>query len=327
MVVEAPVGKRPKTGDIDDNPWTTLTPGNTAEFTAREDGWVIGGTAWTFANATTIPRESLDLLVIDEAGQFSLASTIASAVAAERLLLLGDPQQLPQVSQGSHPEPVDVSALGWLTDGHDVLPAEFGFFLAKSWRMHPAVCAPVSHLSYEGKLESKAESRMLVGIEPGLHPLAVDHRLNATSSPQEADRVVELVRDALGRDWTEGGVTRPLGFDDLIVVAPYNAQVELIGERLADAGFGDVPVGTVDKFQGREAAIAIVSLAASSAEDVPRGLEFLLLANRLNVAISRAQWAAYLLYSPALLDYLPTNPVALAQLSAFIELVETRPAA
>ena len=321
------IGKRPKTGDIDDNPWTTLTPGNTAEFTAREDGWVIGGTAWTFANATTIPRESLDLLVIDEAGQFSLASTIASAVAAERLLLLGDPQQLPQVSQGSHPEPVDVSALGWLTDGHDVLPAEFGFFLAKSWRMHPAVCAPVSHLSYEGKLESKAESRMLVGIEPGLHPLAVDHRLNATSSPQEADRVVELVRDALGRDWTEGGVTRPLGFDDLIVVAPYNAQVELIGERLADAGFGDVPVGTVDKFQGREAAIAIVSLAASSAEDVPRGLEFLLLANRLNVAISRAQWAAYLLYSPALLDYLPTNPVALAQLSAFIELVETGPAA
>ncbi|GAB2459289.1 uncharacterized protein HD599_001377 [Conyzicola lurida] len=321
------IGKRPKKGDIEDHPWVTLTPGNTAEFTAQEDGWVIGGTAWTFANATTIPRESLDLLVVDEAGQFSLASTIAAAVSAERLLLLGDPQQLPQVSQGSHPEPVDVSALGWLSDGHDVLPPEFGFFLAKSWRMHPDVCAPVSKLSYEGKLESRAEQRLLVGIEPGLHPIPVDHQLNATSSPEEADRVVALVRDTLnlhgsGRDWTEGGTTRTLTQDDVIVVAPYNAQVELIGEKLAAAGLGAVPVGTVDKFQGREAAIAIVSLAASSAEEVPRGLEFLLLANRLNVAISRAQWAAYLLYSPALVDYLPTNPTALAQLSAFIELVD-----
>ena len=316
------IGKKPKNGDIDDHPWATLTSANTAEFTAQEDGWVIGGTAWTFANATTIPRESLDLLVVDEAGQFSLASTIAAAVSAERLLLLGDPQQLPQVSQGSHPEPVDVSALGWLSDGHDVLPPEFGFFLAKSWRMHPAVCAPVSRLSYEGKLESKAESRMLVGLEPGLHPIPVDHQLNSTSSPQEAARVVDLIRDALGRGWTEGGASRALGQDDVIVVAPYNAQVELIAEYLAAAGLGEVPVGTVDKFQGREAAIAIVSLAASSAEEVPRGLEFLLLANRLNVAISRAQWAAYLLYSPALLEYLPNNPTALAQLSAFIELVE-----
>jgi predicted RecB family nuclease len=317
------IAKKPKKGDTDVHPWVTLsTPANTADFTGQDDGWVIGGTAWTFANAGTIPRESLDLLVIDEAGQFSLASTIASAVAAQRLLLLGDPQQLPQVSQGSHPEPVDVSALGWLSDGHDVLPPEFGYFLAKSWRMHPAVCAPVSRLSYEGKLESKAEDRMLVGLEPGLHPMAVDHHLNSTSSPQEADRVVELVRDALGRAWTVKGATRPLEQEDIIVVAPYNAQVELIGERLTEAGLGAVPVGTVDKFQGREAAIAIVSLAASSADEVPRGLEFLLLANRLNVAISRAQWAAYLLYSPALVEYLPTNPVALAQLSAFIGLVE-----
>jgi len=319
------IGKKPKKGDTDEHPWVTLsTPANTADFTAQEDGWVIGGTAWTFANAGTIPRESLDLLVVDEAGQFSLASTIAAAVSAQRLLLLGDPQQLPQVSQGSHPEPVDVSALGWLSDGHDVLPPEFGFFLAKSWRMHPAVCAPVSRLSYEGKLESKAEDRMLLGLEPGLHSVPVDHQLNATSSPQEADRVVELVRSALGSAWTVGGKTRPLGQDDVIVVAPYNAQVELIGDRLAAAGLDQVPVGTVDKFQGREAAIAIVSLAASSANEVPRGLEFLLLANRLNVAISRAQWAAYLVFSPALLEYLPTNPTALAQLSAFIGLVEPR---
>ncbi|CAN5205312.1 TM0106 family RecB-like putative nuclease [soil metagenome] len=315
------IGKKPKTAPDSDAPFTPLTTQNLPQFTDQAGGWVVGGTAWTFANAGAIPRRSLDLLVIDEAGQFSLASTIASAVSARRLLLLGDPQQLPQVSQGSHPEPIDVSALGWLSAGHDVLPPEFGYFLAKSWRMHPAVCAPVSRLSYEGKLESRAEERMLVGVAPGLHPEPISHQGNATSSLEEARRVVELVRSLHGRSWNEGDTPRPLGLDDIIVVAPYNAQVELIALQLDAAGFGAVPVGTVDRFQGREAAIAIVSLAASSAAEVPRGLEFVLLANRLNVAISRAQWAAYLLYSPELLESLPSSAAGLAQLSAFIELV------
>ncbi|WEO76304.1 TM0106 family RecB-like putative nuclease [Cryobacterium sp. SO2] len=317
------VGKKAKAGEENrETGWTALSPSRFAEFTGQAGGFVLGGTAWDFSNAARIEPGSLDLLVIDEAGQFSLASTIASAVSARRLLLLGDPQQLPQVSQGSHPEPVDVSALGWLTADHDVLPPEFGYFLAKSWRMHPAVCAPVSRLSYEGKLESRAADRHLDGIKPGLHPLPVPHSLNSTSSPEEAEAVAGLIGSLLGRAWTVNGASRPLGQGDLIVVAPYNAQVEVLRERLALAGWHDVSVGTVDKFQGREAAVAIVSLAASSAEEVPRGLEFLLLANRLNVAISRAQWAAYLVYSPALTDALPHNAGTLAQLSAFIELVE-----
>ncbi|MGO4784274.1 TM0106 family RecB-like putative nuclease [Cryobacterium sp. W22_MBD10_FK3] len=317
------VGKKAKSGEeARENGWTALTPNRFAEFTGQAGGFVLGGTAWDFSNAARIEPGSLDLLVIDEAGQFSLASTIASAVSARRLLLLGDPQQLPQVSQGSHPEPVDVSALGWLTDGHDVLPEELGYFLAKSWRMHPAVCAPVSRLSYEGKLESQAADRHLDGIEPGLHPVPVPHAYNSTSSPEEADTVAELIGSLLGRPWTVDGRTAPLGQSDLIVVAPYNAQVEVIRQRLAVAGWHDISVGTVDKFQGREAAVAIVSLAASSADEVPRGLEFLLLANRLNVAISRAQWAAYLVYSPELTNALPHNAGTLAQLSAFIELVE-----
>jgi len=317
------VGKKPKAGEIStDTAWTSLSPSGFAEFTSQTGGFVVGGTAWAFSNDAQVERGSLDLLVIDEAGQFSLASTIASAVSAQRLLLLGDPQQLPQVSQGSHPEPVDVSALGWLSEGHDVLPPELGYFLAKSWRMHPAVCEPVSRLSYEGKLVSQAPDRHLAGIEPGLHPIAVDHSLNSTSSIEEADRLLEIVAALLGREWTHDGVARPLGETDIIVVAPYNAQVELLREKLSAAGHNDVPVGTVDKFQGREAAVAIVSLAASSAEEVPRGLEFLLMANRLNVGISRAQWAAYLLYSPALTEYLPNTPSALTQLSAFIDLVD-----
>ncbi|MCY7325183.1 MAG: AAA domain-containing protein, partial [Microbacteriaceae bacterium] len=194
-----------------------------------------------------------------------------------------------------------------------------------------AVCAPVSRLSYEDKLLSVAVERHLDGIDPGLHPVPVRHTLNSTSSIEEADRVVEIARSLLGRPWITGqrageaaGSPVPLGESDLIVVAPYNAQVDLIRQRLQNAGLRVIPVGTVDKFQGHEAAVAIVSLAASSAEEVPRGLEFLLMPNRLNVAISRAQWAAYLLYSPALTEHLPTNITVLARLSAFIELVRGR---
>ncbi|WP_253259262.1 TM0106 family RecB-like putative nuclease [Subtercola boreus] len=321
------VGKKLKDSDARPGSFTALTAGEVAGFVGQSNGYVFGGTQWTFANANTVPRGSLDLLVIDEAGQFSLASTIASSVAASRLLLLGDPQQLPQVSQGTHPEPVDVSALGWLASGHGVLPEPFGYFLDTSWRMHPALCAPVSRLSYEGRLFSHDSDRMLMGVDPGLHVLPIAHRGNSTASIEETAAVVELIDGLLGSAWSAEGVTRPLGERDLIVVAPYNAQVELIGLALAAAGHPDVPVGTVDRFQGQEAAIAIISLAASGADDVPRGLEFLLLANRLNVAISRAQWASYLVFSPALTEYLPGSVAGLTQLSAFIDLVEPGAAA
>ncbi len=318
----ARVGKKPRAGaESEGTTWTRLTDSTLGEFT-NLPGFVVGGTAWLFSNAARIPRGSLDLLVIDEAGQYSLAATIAASVSATRLLLLGDPQQLPQVSQGMHPEPVDVSALGWLSDGHDVLPPEFGFFLDKSHRMHPAVCTPVSELSYEGRLHAVPSDRVLAGIAPGLHPVPVVAHDNSTRSPEEANAVLAIVRDVIGRAWTSAGHTSALAPNNVIVVAPYNAQVQLLRETLDAAGFESVPVGTVDKFQGREAAISIVSLAASSATDVPRGLEFLLLANRLTVAISRAQWAAWLVYSPAITDSLPTNVAALAQLSAFIRLID-----
>ncbi|MBG6108219.1 bifunctional RecB family nuclease/DEAD/DEAH box helicase [Frigoribacterium sp. CG_9.8] len=316
------VGKKPRPGsDSEPKTWTALTDRSLGEFTAQP-GFVVGGTAWLFSNEGRVPRGSLDLLVIDEAGQFSLAATIASSVAATRLLLLGDPQQLPQVSQGTHPEPVDVSALGWLSDGHDVLPPEFGFFLDVSHRMHPALCAPVSELSYEGRLRSHPSDRDLDGVAPGLHSVSVIAHGNSTTSVEEATAVLAIVRDVVGRAWTSEGKTSGLAPNNVIVVAPYNAQVQLLRETLDAAGFGGIPVGTVDRFQGKEAAVAIVSLAASSAADVPRGMEFLLLANRLTVAISRAQWAAWLVYSPGITETLPTSIAALAQLSAFIRLVE-----
>ncbi|WP_169581897.1 MULTISPECIES: bifunctional RecB family nuclease/DEAD/DEAH box helicase [Microbacterium] len=328
------VAKAPK--DVEaDRAFTAIPKNGVAAFTAEhaQAGFVVGGTAWDFSHQGRIPRGSLDLLVIDEAGQFSLASTVAVSVASPRLLLLGDPQQLPQVSQGTHPEPVDTSALGWVMDGADVIPPEYGYFLARTRRMHPDVAEPVSHLSYRGRLEAHPSTtlRRIDGVATGLVPVPVRHRGNATRSPEEAAAVVDLVRDLVGRAWTDVDVDdtdtatvcpqRPLEARDIIVVTPYNAQQVAVEEALTAAGFADVPVGTVDKFQGQEAAVAIVSLAASSGRDAPRGLEFLLLRNRLNVAVSRAKHTAYLVYSPALLDDLPWTPEGVARLSGFARLV------
>lgn len=331
------VGKTLKGGARADGERFTVLPRNgLAGFQqgrSRSKGYVIGGTAWDFANVTRVDRRALDLLVVDEAGQFSLASTIAVSMSARRLLLLGDPQQLPQVSQGTHPAPVDTSALGWLMRGRAVLPEGHGYFLAQTWRLRPEVALPVSELSYSGQLRSRdgAEKRRVDGLPAGVHPIAVPHRGNVTESPEEAAEVLRLVRDAVGRDYVDITIdddqvasaepARPLTQADVIVVAPYNAQQQLVESTLVAAGFGDVRVGTVDRFQGQEAAVAILTLAASSGRDAPRGPEFLLLENRLNVAISRAKVVAYVVHSPALLDDLPFTPEGVARLSAFARLV------
>ncbi|MGW8481963.1 TM0106 family RecB-like putative nuclease [Microbacterium sp. NPDC055903] len=319
------VAKAPKDPGADPSYTVIPKPGMAAFLAERAgQGVVVGGTAWDFSHTGRVGRHELDLLVIDEAGQFSLASTIAVAAGAKRLLLLGDPQQLPQVSQGAHPEPVDTSALGWVMNGDAVIRPEYGYFLAQSWRMHPAVAAPVSKLAYAGRLASApgTERRRIEGVEPGLHVVPMRHRGNATESPEEAVEVVRIVRDLLGRVFTDmDGRSRPFEQSDVIVVAPYNAQRQLVHDALAADGLPDVPVGTVDNFQGKEAAVSITTLAASSGRDAPRGPEFLLLQNRLNVAISRAQVAAYLVHSPALLDDLPHTPEGVARLSAFARLV------
>ena len=200
-VSPAQVAKAPKDASAAAS-FTVIPKNGMAAYVAEQTGgFVVGGTAWDFSHEGRIPRGSLDLLVIDEAGQFSLASTIAVSLAAPRLLLLGDPQQLPQVSQGTHPEPVDTSALGWVMDGSDVVPPEFGYFLARTWRMHPAVAEPVSRLSYRGELAShpSAGLRTLEGIEPGLVAVPVRHHGNSTQSLEEAEAVVAIVRGLLGR--------------------------------------------------------------------------------------------------------------------------------
>jgi uncharacterized protein len=305
--------------------WQEIDGGEYPAFIADNAGCVIGGTAWDFANATRVPPGSLDLLVIDEAGQFCLANTIAVAPAAANLLLLGDPQQLPQVSQGTHPEPVDTSALDWLVDGHATLPDERGYFLDRSYRMHPAVCAAVSALSYEGRLHSHTErtaARRLDGYQPGVRVIPVGHHGNSTESPEEADAIAAEIKQLLGASWTDEHGTRPLTTSDVLALAPYNAQVALLRRVLTTAGLSGVRVGTVDKFQGTQAPVVFISMTASSADEVPRGISFLLNRNRLNVAISRAQYAAVIVRSETLVDYLPATPAGLIDLGAFLALTE-----
>jgi uncharacterized protein len=320
------VGK--KSNNAENPRWTDLNGGAaSARFLAEHagTGCVLGGTAWTFAASSLVERQGLDLLVVDEAGQLSLASTLAASVAAKRLLLLGDPQQLPQVSQGTHAEPVDESALGWLMDGHDTIPPELGYFLADSWRMHPDLCAKVSVLSYDGRLASAdaATRRSLDGVPPGLAVVRLDHTGNRSESPEEAAEVVAQVQAHLGATWTdpaEPSTPCPLTQEDFLVVAPYNAQVALIRRALDDAGLAGVRVGTVDKFQGQEAPVAIVSMTASSHGDVPRGMGFLLNRNRVNVAVSRAKWKAIVVRSEALTAFMPTSTKGVLELGAFVGL-------
>ena len=312
----------------DDPPWVALDKLEPFLAGHAESGCVVGGTVWDFTNEGQVPRDSLDLLVVDEAGQFALAPTLAASLSAQRLLLLGDPQQLPQVSQGVHAEPVDESALGWIMEDHETLPAEYGYFLAETYRMHPDVCRKVSMLSYDGELVSApaASQRQLEQMEPGVSVVEVPHTGNRTLSVEEADEVVAQVRAHLGLTWTDpenSASPRPIGEGDVLVVAPYNAQVVCIREALEAAGLGAVRVGTVDKFQGQEAPVVLVSMTASSHGDVPRGMGFLLSRNRINVAVSRAQWRTVIIRSEALTSYMPSSVQGLLELGAFIGLCQS----
>ena len=313
-----------------DAPWSEVSDSELTELISGAGGLLFGGTVWDYVSERRVPAESLDVLVVDEAGQFSLTNTVAAARAARSVLLLGDPQQLPQVSTGVHPYPVDVSALGWLSDGAAALDPRFGYFLGESWRMDSALCERVSWLSYDGALASAAATagRTLQGVEPGVVSYPVEHSGCSVRSVQEAQAVVDCVRELLGREWVPaaGAEPRPLATEDCIVVAAYNAQVDCVREALIAAGLADssgagVRVGTVDKFQGQEAAVVLVSLA-SSRVDSGRGAGFVLSPNRLNVAVSRGQWRAVLVHSPWVARSVPQDVEEVLALSGFAGLVE-----
>lgn len=298
---------------------------------ALEDGTVdvVAGTAWLFAREAI--QDRLGLLVADESGQLALATVLAMSGAARSIVLLGDPNQLAQVTQGLHPEGADASALEHLLDGAATIPPDRGLFLDRTWRMHPDVNGYVSETFYEGRLATDpttARQRIdATGIAggTGIRWLPVDHRRNEQHSREEAGAVAEVVAGAIGQPWIDiDGNARPLTYSDLLVVAPYNAQVAEVQRAIEDR-LGPVShdrVGTVDKFQGREGALAIYTMAASSAEDAPRGMDFLYDMHRLNVAVSRARAVAIVVASPGLLTVAARTPEQMRLANALCRLVE-----
>jgi uncharacterized protein len=240
------------------------------------------------------------------------------------MVLLGDPQQLAQPSQGEHPEGAGASALEHLLDGHDTVPSDRGVFLDRSWRMHPAITAFVSELAYEGRLAAGPgrEKQEVRGAGPvtgsGVRVVPVPHTGNAAKSTAEARAVQELWESFQGAEYVDSeGVARRMGPADVLVVAPYNNQVGEILRLLPQAR-----VGTVDRFQGQEAPVVLYSMTSSSADDAPRGVEFLYDLHRLNVAVSRAQALAVVVMSPTLLDASVRTPEQLRRVNALCRLVE-----
>jgi predicted RecB family nuclease len=275
------------------------------EMLASGEAQVAAGTAWLWAREEA--AGSVDVLFVDEAGQISLANAIAVSQAARSVVLLGDPQQLEQPKRGSHPDGTDVSALEHLLGKHQTMPPDRGLFLATTWRLHPAICAFTSELFYESRLRSREglERQEVLGetafAGAGLWFVPVEHEGNPNASTEEADIVASLVAGLLDGSATwrnEKGVVRAVELDDILIVAPYNAHVAALLERLP-AG---ARAGTVDKFQGQEAPIVIYSLATSSPELAPRGMEFLYSPSRLNVATSRARSTCILVANPRLFE-------------------------
>ncbi len=300
---------------------------NEDALTALQTGAVnvLGGTAWLWARPEF--AASVDVLFVDEAGQVSLANALAVARAARNVVLLGDPQQLDQPSKGSHPDGVGASALQHVLGHAETMPQDRGLFLPITWRLAPSICAYTSELFYAGELRSKPglERQSLSGNGlfdgAGLWVVPVQHSGNRNASVEEADVIVDLVYRLLapGSTWTdEEGQSHQITAADIRIITPFNAQVVRLREAFElrrdtfelrpsnveprTSNFDLANIGTVDKFQGQEAAVSIYSMATSHPEDAPRGMEFLYSLNRLNVATSRARCAAVIIANTALFE-------------------------
>ena len=286
---------------------------------------LVAGTSWLWASH--LSDGLLDVLFVDEAGQISLANVLAMGASTTSIVLLGDPQQLDQPLKGSHPPGADRSSLAHLLGDHDTMPPDLGLFLEDTWRLHPDVTRFTSTAFYEGRLESRPDlaRQALIGPAPlrgtGLRMVASDHAGADNSSAEEARQVAELVRALVesGAAWrTKDGDERDVGWTDVLVVAPYNAQVGEIQRLLPP----EAKVGTVDKFQGQEAAVSIYSMTTSSPEDAPRGMNFLYSRNRLNVATSRARCVAIVVAEPALLRVRARTPEQMRLANALCQFAE-----
>lgn len=321
------IGQRCAEDDIDADGSPIRRLGNNesaSDALTSGDVNVLGGTAWLWSRPEF--AGAVDVLFVDEAGQVSLANVLASARAANSVVLLGDPQQLDQPTKGTHPDGVGVSALQHSLGDSETMPPERGLFLSVTWRLAPSICRFTSDMFYGGRLLSKPALARQALVPPaadrdlfstarpagsGLFLVQVDHHGNGNASEEEASVVADLVVSLLepGSMWIdETGESHQVTPADIRVITPFNAQVARIRERLdsrassSRSRLADVPVGTVDRFQGQEGAVSIYSMATSHPEEAPRGMEFLYSLNRLNVATSRARCAAILVASPRLFE-------------------------
>ncbi len=257
---------------------------------------VVGATAWGFSREGAVGE--FDYLFVDEAGQVSVANLVGMAASTRNIVLIGDQMQLSQPIQGSHPGESGLSCLDYLLQKHQTIPADLGIFLGQTWRMHPTICEFVSSAIYEGRLHSlpETENRVVqvpsnggqrIKDEAGIVFVPVEHEGNTQGSEEEVQAILEISGELLGRQLggLDGKPVKPLTLDDILFVAPYNMQVRMLRDALGS----DARIGTIDKFQGQEAPVVVISMCSSDAHSSLRGLEFVLNRNRLNVAISRAQ--------------------------------------
>jgi predicted RecB family nuclease len=289
------------------------------------DADLVAGTSWLFAKKEM--RDQLDYLFVDEAGQMALANLVAVGMSAKNIVLLGDQMQLGQPSKGMHPGRSGESTLDYLLDGRATIPADKGIFLKTTYRMHPDVCQFISDAVYDGRLMPAPDTAERLVKAPfegepaapmtGIRYVPVQHDGNAQSSEEEVEKVVSIVRDLLKGTRDDGEGTALMTLDDILVVAPYNVQVNELKRALPEGA----RVATVDKFQGQEAHVVILSMATSNADHLPRDIEFLFSKNRLNVAISRAKALAILIASPDLLTVPCSKPEQMALVNTLCALV------
>jgi uncharacterized protein len=320
-----------KVGGEADDPIFTQCPGlvfvkSSSDAVPQYRSGLIAGTAWLFARDDMVDK--LDYLFVDEAGQVSLANLAGMSRCARKVILMGDQMQLEQPIQGSHPGESGMSVLNYYLMGHATIPDELGLFLGTSFRMHPDVCQFVSEMVYEGRLQAAPENKnRALAIPPaggryirkpsGIIFSPVEHDGNTQGSEEEVERIKEIVNELLGRTlFDKKGNTKQLELGDILFVAPYNLQVRLLKSALPQ----NAKVGSVDKFQGQEAPIVIASMCSSAGEDGPRGLEFLLDKNRINVAISRAQTLAIVVGDPRIASAPCSSVADMERLNLFCRL-------
>jgi uncharacterized protein len=287
---------------------------------------VIGATVYGFSKEIT-HEQPLDYLFVDEASQVALANLVVASSAAKNIILMGDQMQLEQPIQGSHPGDAGASALEFMLKDHAVIPEDKGIFLERTYRMHQDVCQPLSEIVYEGKLQADDDNRhqaiviqspTLITKQNGILPIMVKHSGNTQSSEEEVEQIKAIIAELkTGQFINKEQQAETITDKSILIVAPYNMQVNLLKEKLGP----DYQIGTIDKFQGQEAPVVIISMAVSDVDDSPRGLDFIFDKNRLNVAISRAKALAIVVANQGLNNCTVTNLAQMEKVGLFCKFV------